>query len=553
MRHWTVRAKLLLAFGILASIVLVMAVAALFALHGAKQRFAHYVNGVNARSEAVHAVRVAVDLRGIAARNLVLASRADGLKVELERVKKAQNDVATHLTRLQQLAQAPNVPEEAKRMIAEMAHIESRYEPVVLDILKLALEGDNDVAVHKLNNECLPLLAALMKVTGDYAEFTSHRAVDEIRASEMAFEAQIKWIALGSLAAFAVALISGMLLTRSLSRSLGADPADLCVALNRVADGDFSEQLRVHAGDTQSILAALARMQASLSHVVTTVRQGAESVSTGSSEIANGNKDLSARTETQASTLEETAASMQELGATVQQNAEHAKQANRLAQEASAVAAQGGEVVAQVVDTMKGITESSRKIADIIGVIDSIAFQTNILALNAAVEAARAGEQGRGFAVVASEVRNLAGRSGEAAREIKALITDSVDRVEQGTALVDQAGNTMGNVVSSIRRVTQIMAEISHASTDQSQGVAQVAEAVSNMDHTIQQNAAMVEEMAAAAASLNQQATHLLETVAVFKLAHGQDGLRHTRLPRAQAASDSAQVPYRANLALGAA
>ncbi|MBQ0130634.1 MAG: methyl-accepting chemotaxis protein, partial [Comamonas sp.] len=248
------------------------------------------------------------------------------------------------------------------------------------------------------------------------------------------------------------------------------------------------------------------------------VRTGADGVASASGQIAMGNADPSSRTEEQASALEETAASMEELGSTVRQNAENARQANQLALNASTVALQGGEVVGQVVDTMRGINESSRKIADIIGVIDSIAFQTNILALNAAVEAARAGEQGRGFAVVAGEVRNLAQRSAEAAKEIKGLITDSVKRAEQGSHQVDKAGNTMSEVVTAIRRVTDIMGEISAASTEQSQGVAQVGEAVTQMDQTTQQNAALVEESAAAADSLRKQAQELVDAVAVFQL-----------------------------------
>jgi methyl-accepting chemotaxis protein len=241
-----------------------------------------------------------------------------------------------------------------------------------------------------------------------------------------------------------------------------------------------------------------------------------------SAEIAQGNNDLSRRTEEQASALEETAASMEQLSATVKQNADNAKQANQLAMGASTVAVKGGEVVSQVVTTMKGINDSSKKIADIISVIDGIAFQTNILALNAAVEAARAGEQGRGFAVVASEVRSLAGRSADAAKEIKGLITASVERVEQGTALVDEAGATMTEVVTSIRRVTDIMGEISAASSEQSAGVAQVGEAITLMDQATQQNAALVEESAAAAESLKQQAQQLVQAVQVFELGDGE-------------------------------
>jgi methyl-accepting chemotaxis protein len=290
-----------------------------------------------------------------------------------------------------------------------------------------------------------------------------------------------------------------------------------------IASGDLTTSLDHDSKDeVGELLASLQAMQTSLATVVSNVRQGSESVATASAEIAQGNNDLSARTEQQASALEETAASMEELGSTVKQNADSARQANQLANSASTVAITGGQVVGQVVETMKGINESSRKISDIISVIDGIAFQTNILALNAAVEAARAGEQGRGFAVVASEVRSLAGRSAEAAKEIKSLINASVERVEQGTVLVDKAGETMTEIVSSIRRVTDIMGEISAASGEQSAGVSQVGEAVTQMDQATQQNAALVEQMAAAS-SLKSQAQDLVQVVAAFKLGAGDN------------------------------
>jgi methyl-accepting chemotaxis protein len=320
----------------------------------------------------------------------------------------------------------------------------------------------------------------------------------------------------------------GLWIARSLTRQLGAEPAEAAALAQGVAKGDLSMSVQLRSGDTTSIMAALKSMQDSLAQVVANVRSNSESVATASAQIAQGNQDLSQRTEEQASALEETAASMEQLGATVKQNADNAKQANQLAQGASAVAIQGGAVVGQVVDTMKAINESSKKIADIISVIDGIAFQTNILALNAAVEAARAGEQGRGFAVVASEVRNLAGRSAEAAKEIKSLIMASVERVEQGTTLVDQAGATMSEVVGSIKRVTDIMGEITAASIEQSAGVSQVGEAVGQMDQVTQQNAALVEQSAAAAESLKVQALQLVQIVSVFKLAHaGAEPFRH--------------------------
>ena len=322
----------------------------------------------------------------------------------------------------------------------------------------------------------------------------------------------------GMVAAIALGLLSfAVYIERLLKRRIAASQA----VAERVRDGDLTQAVVDTARDEFSpLLAAMGSMQTSLTRIVASVRGNADSVATASAQIAQGNRDLSSRTEDQASTLEETAASMEQLGATVNQNADNARQANQLAQGASSVAVKGGEVVGRVVETMQGINESSRKISEIIAVIDGIAFQTNILALNAAVEAARAGEQGRGFSVVAGEVRSLAQRSAEAAKEIKTLITTSVERVEQGTALVDQAGATMRDIVSAIQRVTDIMGEISSASTEQSAGVAQVSEAVTRMDQATQQNAALVEQGAAAAESLRQQAQQLVEAVAVFKLAH---------------------------------
>lgn len=295
-----------------------------------------------------------------------------------------------------------------------------------------------------------------------------------------------------------------------------------------LAQGDLTKQMATDRKDEiGALFVSMNSIGNGLEKVVGAVRQNADAMASASREIAQGNHDLSARTESQASALEETAASMEQLGSTVRQNAESARTANQLALGASAVATKGGDAVAEVVSTMKEINESSRKIADIIGVIDGIAFQTNILALNAAVEAARAGEQGRGFAVVASEVRSLAGRSAEAAREIKTLISASVEKVEQGSVQVDRAGATMIEVVDSIRRVTDIMGEISSASAEQSSGVAQVGEAITQMDQATQQNAALVEEMAAAASSLQSQSDELVNSVALFKLATDASAAPH--------------------------
>ncbi len=337
-------------------------------------------------------------------------------------------------------------------------------------------------------------------------------------ANAMAHAATVRWVSIVAIGlGVMLAAAAGHAMARAFGRQLGAEPEQAAALAQRVAAGELDTAITLRDGDSSSLMAQLKLMQSRLGDVVGRVRQNADSVATASAQIAQGNNDLSERTEQQASALQQTAASMEELSATVRQNAYNARQANQLALGASTVAVRGGEVVGRVVDTMKGINDASRRIADIIGVIDGIAFQTNILALNAAVEAARAGEQGRGFAVVASEVRNLAQRSAEAAKEIKGLISASVERVEQGSALVDQAGATMSEVVNSIQRVTDLVGEISAASSEQSVGVAQVGEAVSQMDQATQQNAALVEQSAAAAESLRQQALMLVQAVAMFE------------------------------------
>ena len=402
-----------------------------------------------------------------------------------------------------------------KRIFEEIGTLRGVYLKNRDAISNLKKEGKSEEALKLLETEFMPKSQAYQ---GKMEELLAHQRelVDQLAKGiqENRKASSILLVVLGALSVGLSAVIS-WLLSSSIIKPLN----EASQVAQRVAQGDLTATITTESKDEVGrLMAALHHMQTNLAHVVGNVRQGAESVSNASAEIAHGNHDLSARTEQQASALEQTAASMEELSSTVRHNADNARQANQLALTASTVAQQGGDVVGEVVETMRGIHDASRKIGDIISVIDGIAFQTNILALNAAVEAARAGEQGRGFAVVASEVRSLASRSADAAKEIKTLIETSVDRVAQGSALVDKAGATMKDVVQSIRHVTDIMGEISAASNEQSAGVSQVGDAVTAMDQTTQQNAALVEEMAAAASSLRMQSEELVQAVSVFRL-----------------------------------
>ena len=392
--------------------------------------------------------------------------------------------------------------------------------------VKLIEQGRKDEAFDALVDKTIPARNAVLQMV---AQKKNHQT-ELLGEHLVAAKTDVRQTLLTLVSAVLGVAAGLMLFSWHIANTLQARVSQAQLIAARVRDGDLTGAITDQASDEFSpLLASLDAMQTALTHVVARVRQGSDSVASASSQIAGGNSDLSARTETQASALEETAASMEELSSTVRMNADNARQANALAQTASSVATQGGAVVADVVRTMKGINDSSRKIADFIGVIDGIAFQTNILALNAAVEAARAGEQGRGFAVVAGEVRSLASRSADAAREIKSLIGASVQQVEAGSSLVDRAGQTMTDVVDAIQRVTDIMGAISAASREQSQGVSQVNEAVTQMDQATQQNAALVEEMAAAASSLNTQASELVEVVAAFRINGDGQQVSHVR------------------------
>lgn len=461
--------------------------------------------------QRVSGIEIDVTRTSLQLRHAMLSRTPEELATTLADIGKLRQRIATQLAEYDK----GGTSNEARQRITPLPGLMARFWEVGEANIALIQQGDMQGAFEFLVDKTIPARNLLLAQLAEGTAFYEGALMADVQEIENEAQATLNWL-VGLVVAVAVALA---LFSWSVASTLRRRVAVAQASTERVRDGDFTQPVVDDVRDEFSpLMAALGDMQGALSKVVSTVRGNAESVATASAQIAQGNHDLSQRTEEQASALEETAASMEQLGTTVKQNADNARQANQLSLSASSVAVQGGEVVSEVVQTMKGINDSSRRIAEIIGVIDGIAFQTNILALNAAVEAARAGEQGRGFAVVASEVRSLAQRSAGAAKEIKTLITASVEQVEQGTVLVDKAGITMQEVVSSIRRVTDIMGEISSASSEQSAGVSQVGEAVSQMDQTTQQNAALVEESAAAAASLKSQAELLVQAVAQFKL-----------------------------------
>ena len=415
---------------------------------------------------------------------------------------------------IKQIEPLLETPEE-RALFERIGGLRKVYSQAKDKAIKARSDGDADSSARILTEEYIPAADAYESAVGKLVKMQQGR-IDAIAAGIRA-DNQDSARMIGILAAAAVTL--GALCSWVLTRGIVRPIREAVGLAQTVASGDLTQKISASTNDeTGALLRALHHMNDSLVKIVTEVRTGTNTIADASSEIAAGNMDLSSRTEQQAASLEETAASMEQITSTVRQNADNARQANQLAITASNVATEGGAVVGQVIATMSSINESSRKVVDIIGVIDGIAFQTNILALNAAVEAARAGEQGRGFAVVASEVRNLAQRSAAAAKEIKMLISDSVDKVDAGARLVDQAGETMEQVVESIRRVTDIMAEISHASQEQTVGIEQVNLSIGLMDEATQQNAALVEESAAAAGAMQDQAAKLAQAVGVFKL-----------------------------------
>ncbi|MGX4642441.1 methyl-accepting chemotaxis protein [Massilia sp. SYSU DXS3249] len=478
--------------------------------------------------EAHHKAKLAAAWReGVATNSVRTLEKARSTDpVEEQAIDAEMKEVSAQVNKVQKELEGLVSSEKGKANLKAVAEQRTIYTAVRNDTFKRkADEGVSPAFKAAVTDKMVPEMKKYLAKVDDVAAFQdtlfedANRNIDEVYADSKKF-----LIALGVIA-LACGVALGVTLTRSITRPL----ARAVGLAQQVASGDLTADIRVTSKDEVGVLlSALKEMNGSLFATVAEVRSGTDTIVTASQQIAAGNLDLSSRTEQQAGSLEETASSMEELTGTVRQNADNARQANTLAQNASSIATRGGEVVSQVVQTMASINESSKKIADIIAVIDGIAFQTNILALNAAVEAARAGEQGRGFAVVASEVRNLAQRSAAAAKEIRTLISDSVEKVDVGGTLVQEAGKTMQEIVHGITRVTDIMSEIASASVEQTLGIEQVNSAITQMDAVTQQNAALVEEAAAAASSLEDQAASLAQLVSTFKLE--SDGVSGKRM-----------------------
>ncbi|MEB0140197.1 MULTISPECIES: methyl-accepting chemotaxis protein [unclassified Undibacterium] len=515
----SIQAKLRLGFGLILALLIVVTIIGIAQVN-AISRGLITIGDVNSVKQ-----RYAINFRGsvhdraIALRDVVLVASDEELRTVLQRIASLSADYEKSAGPLDTIFSSSNAPSnDEKQILSSIKETESRTMPLIAKVILLRQSGDTDQAKQLLLNEAKPAfvewLGRINKLI-DYEENLNHVESAAARASANGFQTLMLSMCLGALL---VGTLVATFIARTITAAMGGEPREASAVAQNIAAGDLAAEIHKAANDNSSVLAAMSEMRTSLVNIVSQVRSTTDAIYSGSAEIALGNQDLSARTEQQALVLEKTAAAMTELTATVKQNAGNAREANQLAQSASDVAVKGGTVVARVVDTMESINSSAKKIVDIIGVIDGIAFQTNILALNAAVEAARAGDQGRGFAVVASEVRNLAQRSAAAAKEIKTLIGDSVEKCAMGSQLVSEAGSTMEEIVGSVKKVTDIMGEIMLASDEQSTGIDEVHQAISQMDQVTQQNAAMVEEAAGSAASLQMLATTLSEHVAIFKL-----------------------------------
>jgi methyl-accepting chemotaxis protein len=514
MASMKVGTRLGLGFGAVIALLIVVAVLGVMNMRALQHDVDVMVNDKFPKTVWANGMINGVSAIGIFMRDSLLVTGRDNIQKELAGIEKERKVIKENLEKLEKLVMS----ESGKAALAKVQDARSKYVAAQEHFIKLQTEGKRAEAKAYMMETAMELQDSYIAVLGKLIEHQSESMMKNgIEAERQVQSALIQIIIITLIALIAAAVIAFMIV-RNLMKQLGGEPDYVVEAASKIAAGDLSAELVLKAGDTSSQLHSLKNMQDNLRMLIRDIKDSTDAINTAAKEIAAGNSDLSQRTEEQAASLEETASSMEELTSTVKQNAENAKQANQLAIGASDVAGKGGAVVSQVVVTMDSINESSRKIVDIISVIDGIAFQTNILALNAAVEAARAGEQGRGFAVVAAEVRNLAQRSAAAAKEIKTLIGDSVGKVESGSKLVAQAGATMEEIVTSIRRVTDIMSEITAASQEQSQGIEQVNLAIIQMDEVTQQNAALVEEAAAAAESLEEQAQNLLTSVSAFKV-----------------------------------
>ena len=479
------------------------------------------VNNVKQR----HAInfRVSVHDRAIALRDVVLASDAAAAKPEIARIETLAANYAQAATPLDQiLGNGKDVTDAERTALAAIKASEAAAQPIIAKVIQMRLADDVPGATALLQQQGAAAFTGWLASVNQLIDLEEKMSREQADSASNVARSFFFFMVVLCLGAIAIGMVAAWRISHGLLRQLGGEPDYAAAIAGEIAAGNLAVNIAIQPNDRSSLLHAMRGMRDSLVAIVSQVRAGTQTIATNSREIAAGNLDLSNRTEQQAGSIEETATSMEQLTGTVKQNAEHAIEANELALSASGVAVKGGAVVAQVVQTMAAINDSSKKIVDIIGVIDGIAFQTNILALNAAVEAARAGEQGRGFAVVATEVRSLAQRSSQAAKEIKSLIDDSVERVDTGARLVDEAGATMQDIVDSVKRVTDIMGEISIATREQSSGIEQVNQAIGMMDQVVQQNAALVEESASAAASLEEQASGLSQVVSIFKLDEAQ-------------------------------
>ncbi|MYM41069.1 methyl-accepting chemotaxis protein [Pseudoduganella sp. CY13W] len=535
--HMRVSTRLGGGFGLVLALLLLIAGLGLYGMSMIHAKLGEILHSNVAKTAQVQDMSEAVHVMARVSHSMVLMSEAAAIEAELAKLRQAQAGYNTAHDALEKLGAEGQEP----ALRQKIATASRQTLPLIEKVALLAKTNQDAEALELLSKDAGPALQRWQDEMDEYIALQKKNNVDDAADAEAAYASARQFMLVLSVLALLAGAAAAMLISRSLLRQLGGEPAFAVKVANRIAEGDLTVHIRIKPGDEHSMLHALESMRAALYDIVAEVRGGTVAIAAATSEIAHGNQDLSNRTEEQAGALEETASAMEQLTAAVQHNNENAQHANQLAQSASAVASQGGTVVERVVETMGAINESSRKIVDIISVIDGIAFQTNILALNAAVEAARAGEQGRGFAVVASEVRTLAHRSASAAKEIKELIGDSVERVDTGSKLVEQAGLTMTEVVASVERVTNIMGEISTAGEQQSAGIEQINQAVTEMDVVTQQNAALVEEAAAAADALKQQAAHLEQMVSIFRLDQ-QDALAGRARTRSALAGSAARL-----------